>query len=192
MCTQSKVTLTSSTILTTNSSNSLTITSLKNGAHLPNLNDIHPIVLFTDTRPLSEITAWKKYKHLWRYRFSRCEPKPENWIGFYIPLSATSSLAKVHYTWARVFLTDTVSLLRPNWHILSDTDLAPTSRGRGTCPAWPAHILTTTLAKPRLASSLGQTPILMLVKALQSFRDTHLPDGRRAVRAHSKALVARC
>ena len=86
------------------------------------------LVIFTDTRPLEKVGAWKYSKRLWQHRFSRLGPNGERWRGLFVPLTAEAGLAEVQCTWGGVFVAEAIAALRPTWHLLlSDTDVAPTA-----------------------------------------------------------------
>ena len=96
--------------------------------HLPANGSLDAIVIFTDTRPLDQIGAWRHTERLWQHRFSRMGPFRERWQGLFVPLTADTGLADVHCTWGGVFVAEAIAALRPAWHILlSDTDVAPTA-----------------------------------------------------------------
>ena len=48
----------------------------------------HALVIFTDTRPLDKVGAWKYTKRLWQHRFSRQGPQHERWRGLFVPLTS--------------------------------------------------------------------------------------------------------
>ena len=67
--------------------------------HLPAPGSIEALVIFTDTRPLDQIGAWRHTQRLWQHRFSRMGPHHERWQGLFVPLTADTGLADVHCTW---------------------------------------------------------------------------------------------
>ena len=67
--------------------------------HLPAPETIEALVIFTDTRPLDQIGAWRHTHRLWQHRFSRTGPHKERWQGLFVPLTAETGLADVHCTW---------------------------------------------------------------------------------------------
>ena len=96
--------------------------------HLPAPDQLDALVIFTDTRPLDKVGAWKYTKRLWQHRFSRQGPNQERWRGLFVPLTAEAGLAEVQCTWRGVFVAEALAALRPTWHLLlSDTDVAPTA-----------------------------------------------------------------
>ena len=96
--------------------------------HLPAPDQLDALVIFTDTRPLDKVGAWKNTKRLWQHRFSRLGPNRERWRGFFVPLTADAGLAEAQCTWGGVFVAEAIAALRPTWHLLvSDTDVAPTA-----------------------------------------------------------------
>ena len=96
--------------------------------HLPATDNLDALVIFTDTRPLDKVGAWKYTKRLWQHRFSRQGPHHERWRGLYVPLTSETGLAEVQCTWGEVFVAEAIAALRPTWHLLlSDTDVAPTA-----------------------------------------------------------------
>ena len=56
--------------------------------HLPASGSLEAIVIFTDTRPLDQIGAWRHTERLWQHRFSRIGPCRERWQGLFVPLTA--------------------------------------------------------------------------------------------------------
>ena len=96
--------------------------------HLPATDNLDALVIFTDTRPLDKVGAWKYTKRLWQHRFSRQGPHQERWRGLYVPLTSETGLAEVQCTWGGVFVAEAIAALRPTWHLLlSDIDVAPTA-----------------------------------------------------------------
>ena len=96
--------------------------------HLPATEQLDALVIFTDTRPLDKVGAWKYTKRLWQHRFSRQGPQHERWRGLFVPLTSETGLAEVQCTWGGVFVAEAIAALRPTWHLLlSDTDVAPTA-----------------------------------------------------------------
>ena len=96
--------------------------------HLPATEQLDALVIFTDTRPLDKVGAWKYTKRLWQHRFSRQGPQHERWRGLFVPLTSDTGLAEVQCTWGGVFVAEAIAALRPTWHLLlSDTDVAPTA-----------------------------------------------------------------
>ena len=96
--------------------------------HLPAAEQLDALVIFTDTRPLDKVGAWKYTKRLWQHRFSRQGPHHERWRGLFVPLTSETGLAEVQCTWGGVFVAEAIAALRPTWHLLlSDTDVAPTT-----------------------------------------------------------------
>ena len=96
--------------------------------HLPAPDQLDVLVIFTDTRPLDKVGAWKHTKRLWQHRFSRLGPSRERWRGLFVPLTAEAGLSEVQCTWGGVFVAEAIAALRPSWHLLlSDTDVAPTA-----------------------------------------------------------------
>ena len=93
--------------------------------HLPTPGRLDTIVIFTDTRPLDQISAWHHTEPLWQHRFSRQGPHLERWQGLFVPLTAQTGLQDVHCPWGGVFVAEAIAALRPTWNILlSDTDVA--------------------------------------------------------------------
>ena len=96
--------------------------------HLPAPDQLDALVIFTDTRPLEKVGAWKYTKRLWQHRFSRQGPNHERWRGLFVPLTADTGLAEVQCTWGGMFVAEAIAALRPTWHLLlSDIDVAPTA-----------------------------------------------------------------
>ena len=96
--------------------------------HLPPPEQLEALVIFTDTRPLHQVGAWKYTKRLWQHRFSKRGPHGERWQGLFVPLTDETGLAEVQCTWGGVFVAEAISAVRPAWHLLlSDTDVAPTA-----------------------------------------------------------------
>ena len=96
--------------------------------HLPPPDQLEVLVIFTDTRPLHQVGAWKYTKRLWQHRFSKRGPHGERWQGLFVPLTDEAGLSEVQCTWGGVFVAEAISALRPAWHLLlSDTDVAPTA-----------------------------------------------------------------
>ena len=56
--------------------------------HLPAPDATDALVIFTDTRPLDQIGAWRHTQRLWQHRFSRTGPYQEPWQGLFVPLTA--------------------------------------------------------------------------------------------------------
>ena len=96
--------------------------------HLPQPEELDVLVIFTDTRPLHQVGAWKYTKRLWQHRFSKRGPHGERWQGLFVPLTGQTGLSEVQCTWGGVFVAEAICALRPAWHLLlSDTDVAPTA-----------------------------------------------------------------
>ena len=96
--------------------------------HLPQPEELDVLVIFTDTRPLHQVGAWRYTKRLWQHRFSKRGPHAERWQGLFVPLTDQTGLSEVQCTWGGVFVAEAICALRPAWHLLlSDTDVAPTA-----------------------------------------------------------------
>ena len=74
--------------------------------HLPSPTDIDALVAFTDTRPLSDIGAWRHTEQLWRHRFTQSGPHSERWYGIFVPLTAEAGLAEIQCAWGGVLVAD--------------------------------------------------------------------------------------
>ena len=81
--------------------------------HLPAPETIDALVIFTDTRPLDQIGAWRHTHRLWQHRFSRVGPHKERWQGLFVPLTAETGLTDVHCTWGGAFVAEAIAALRP-------------------------------------------------------------------------------
>ena len=77
--------------------------------HLPPPDSLDALAIFTDTRPLDQIGAWKHRERLWCHRFSRVGPCNERWQGLFAPLTTDTGLAEVHCTWGGVFVAETIA-----------------------------------------------------------------------------------
>ena len=93
--------------------------------HLPPPDSLDALAIFTDTRPLDQIGAWKHRERLWCHRFSRVGPCNERWQRLFVPLTTDTGLAEVRCTWGGVFVAEAIAAMRPG--CLSDTDVAPTA-----------------------------------------------------------------
>ena len=80
--------------------------------HLPPPDQLEVLVIFTDTRPLHQVGAWKYTKRLWQHRFSKRGPHGERWQGLFVPLTDEAGLSEVQCTWGGVFVAEAISALR--------------------------------------------------------------------------------
>ena len=78
--------------------------------HLPAPDQLEALVIFTDTRPLEKVGAWKYTKRLWQHRFSRKGSSQGRWRGLFVPLTADTGLAEVQRTWGGVFVAEAIAL----------------------------------------------------------------------------------
>ena len=85
------------------------------------------LVIFTDTRPLDKVGAWKHSKRLWQHR-SVAKAHQERCRGLFVPLTTGNwSLAEVQCTWGESLLPKPQLRFAQLGLLLSDTDVAPTA-----------------------------------------------------------------